>query len=90
MVCAMAAGALSSLATNPLDMAKLRMQVMRAGKTGGGAKQSEQYYRHMLDGVYKIYRDEGAKALLAGSWARILFHVPNVAITMSLVEMLRP
>jgi Mitochondrial carrier protein len=44
----------------------------------------------MLDGVYKIARDEGALALFSGSFARILFHVPNVAITMSLVEVIKP
>lgn len=44
----------------------------------------------MLDGVYKIARDEGALALFSGSFARILFHVPNVAISISLVEVLKP
>jgi Mitochondrial carrier protein len=90
MVSSMLAGACASTLTNPLDMAKLRMQVMRAGHTGGGAPQSEQYYRHMLDGVYKIARDEGGLALFSGSLARIMFHVPNVAITMSLVEVIKP
>jgi hypothetical protein len=90
MLCSMLAGAGASTITNPLDMAKLRMQVMRAGKAGGGAPQSEQYYKHMLDGVYKIARDEGARALFHGSFARILFHVPNVAISMSLVEYFKP
>ena len=44
----------------------------------------------MLDGVYKIGRDEGVRALFNGSFARILFHVPNVAITMSIVELVKP
>lgn len=44
----------------------------------------------MLDGVYKIGRDEGVKALFHGSLARIIFHVPNVAISMSLVEVFKP
>jgi len=44
----------------------------------------------MLDGVFKIARDEGARALFHGSLARILFHVPNVAISMSLVEVFKP
>ncbi len=81
------AGACASTLTNPLDMAKLRMQVMRAGKIGGG---TEAHYKHMLDGVYKIGRDEGIKALFHGSLARILFHMPNVAITMSCVEAFKP
>jgi Mitochondrial carrier protein len=63
---------------------------MRAGKTGGGSTQSEQYYKHMLDGVWKIARDEGPLALFNGSLARILFHVPNVAISMAVVEILKP
>ncbi len=63
---------------------------MRAGKIGGGAAQSDQYYKHMLDGVYKIARDEGVKALFHGSLARILFHMPNVAISMSCVEAFKP
>jgi hypothetical protein len=44
----------------------------------------------MLDGVIKIGREEGLRALFHGSLARILFHVPNVAISMSLVEVLKP
>ena len=90
MICSMAAGSIASFLTNPLDMAKLRMQVARAGKIGGGAKQSEQYYRNMLDGVYKIARDEGAATLFAGSFARIMFHIPNVAISMAVLEVLKP
>ncbi len=85
----MLAGGLASVMTNPLDMSKLRLQVQRAGKQGGGS-QSDFYYKHMLDGVYKIGRDEGVRALFNGSLARIMFHVPNVAITMSLVESLKP
>ncbi len=36
MLCSMMAGACASIITNPLDMAKLRLQVQRAGKVGGG------------------------------------------------------
>jgi Mitochondrial carrier protein len=63
---------------------------MRAGLVGGGATQSEQYYKNMLDGVYKIARDEGVLALYRGSLARILYHMPNVAICMTCVETLKP
>lgn len=70
----MTAGAAACFLTNPLDMAKLRMQVQRAGKVGGGAV-SEQYYKHMIDGVYKIYRDEGFSKLFTGCLARIMFQV---------------
>jgi hypothetical protein len=90
MFSSMLAGIFASILTNPLDMAKLRMQVMRAGHSGGGAPQNQQYYRHIFDGMYKIARDEGARALFSGSLARCLFHCPNVAISMSTVELLKP
>ena len=89
MFCSMQAGVMASFLTNPLDMAKLRMQVQRAGKVGGG-EVSSFYYKHMLHGVYRIALDEGPLALFAGSFARCLFHVPMVAISMSIVEVIRP
>jgi len=89
MLCSMVAGAGASTITNPLDMAKLRLQVQRVGRQGGGDRK-EFYYKHLVDGVYKIGRDEGMRALFNGSFARILFHVPNVAISMSLLEVVKP
>jgi len=88
MLCSMVAGAIASTITNPLDMGKLRMQVQRAGKQPG--TQTAFHYKHLGDAIYKIVREEGARALFNGSLARIMFHVPNVAISMSLVEMARP
>ena len=85
----MQAGILASFITNPLDLAKLRLQVQRAGKVGGGDQKSF-YYKHMLHGVYRIALDEGPLALFAGSFARCLFHVPMVAISMSIVEVVKP
>ena len=40
----------------------------------------------MIDAVYKIGRDEGIKSLFKGSVARIFYHVPNVAISMGVLE----
>ena len=85
MFCSMVAGAGASVITNPLDMAKLRLQVQRAGKSKGGDA-SEFYYKHMVDAIYKIGRDEGARSLFNGSFARILYHVPHVAISMGILE----
>ena len=44
----------------------------------------------MMHGVYRIALDEGPLALFAGSFARCLFHVPMVAISMSIVEVVKP
>ena len=44
----------------------------------------------MIDAVYRISKEEGIRALLNGSFTRILFQVPNVAITMSIIEMVKP
>lgn len=85
MVSSMAAGACASLLTNPLDMAKLRMQVQRAGKQGGGLK-TDFYYKNMFHGIYKISIEEGILSLFNGALARIMFHIPMVAISMTLLE----
>jgi len=89
MICSMMAGAGASLITNPLDMAKLRMQVQRAGKEGGGDV-TQFYYKNMFHGVYRISKEEGVLALFNGSLARIMFHIPMVAISMSLLEYVKP
>jgi hypothetical protein len=89
MFCSMVAGGTASILTNPLDMAKLRLQVQRAGKVGGG-QAADFHYKHLADAVYKIGRDEGALSLLNGSFARILYHVPMVAISMGVLEQAKP
>lgn len=89
MFCSMVAGGTASILTNPLDMAKLRLQVQRAGRVGGG-NAADFHYKHLVDAVYKIGRDEGALSLLNGSFARILYHVPMVAISMGVLEQVKP
>ena len=81
---------MASFLTNPLDMAKLRLQVQRAGKASEGEQISSFYYKNMVHGVYRIAIDEGFFALFAGSFARCLFHVPMVAISMSVIEVVKP
>lgn len=44
----------------------------------------------MLHGVYRIALDEGPLSLFSGSFARCLFHVPMVAISMSIIEVIKP
>jgi hypothetical protein len=88
---ACSAGALASLATNPLDMAKLRLQVQRgaaAVAVAGGASDSGLgfHYRGMLHGLSEIVAKEGWRALFRGAGARVAFHAPSTAITMTLFE----
>ena len=44
----------------------------------------------MVHGVYRIAMDEGPLSLFSGSFARCLFHVPMVAISMSIIEVVKP
>ena len=85
----MIAGGMASILTNPLDMAKLRLQVQRAGsnlKEQNTYFKNDFYYKNIFDAMFKIGKDEGVFALFNGSFARIITHVPTVAITMSMLE----
>ena len=44
----------------------------------------------MLHAVYRIGLEEGPLALFSGAFTRCLFHVPMVAISMSIVEVAKP
>ena len=44
----------------------------------------------MLHGVWRIGRDEGVLALFRGTIARAMFHIPMTAISMSVIEQLKP
>lgn len=68
---------------NPLEMAKLRMQVERAGRANGVRVFG---YKHLVDGLEQIVRKEGWMALGKGSAAKVLYAAPNTAICMGLAE----
>ena len=63
--------------------------MQRVGQQGGGDS-TKFHYKNLVHAIYTIVREEGIRTLFNVSFARILFHVPNVAITMSVVEMLKP
>lgn len=88
LLCSGLAGTLASWLTSPLDMAKLRMQVVRSTRASGGTPHFQ--YRNMLHGIFSIAAQEGPAALFKGALARVLFHTPNTAVVMSLLEVLRP
>ncbi|TDH70522.1 hypothetical protein CCR75_006532 [Bremia lactucae] len=79
------AGASASFLTNPLDLIKLRLQVQRSY----ASKESSTAYRGIVDGLKQVIRTEGFLALYKGAGARVAFHAPSTAITMSLFESAR-
>jgi hypothetical protein len=62
--------------------------VQRAG--AASTRGNDFFYRNMFHAVYNIAANEGIKALFNGAFARILYHVPNVAICMSVIEYVKP
>jgi hypothetical protein len=83
LACGASAGSAASFLTNPLDMAKMRLQVQRSGAETPFA------YRNIFDGVFQIAKNEGFLALFRGSGARIAYHAPSTAIAFSLMERIK-
>ena len=97
-----AAGCAASFITNPLDLVKLRLQVMNAASrhslfhtlpvqvqraNAGQPAGSQAYvYGNMLHGLKEVVAKEGFMALFKGAGARMAFHAPTTALTMSLFE----
>ncbi|MES1914857.1 MAG: hypothetical protein MHM6MM_006885 [Cercozoa sp. M6MM] len=89
-VCGCASGCLASAVTNPIDMAKLRIQVQRRAR----AQKMEEnpfgyHYRHVLHGMSEIVRQEGVAALFKGVTARMAFQGPGAGLTLCLLEQIR-
>lgn len=81
------AGAAASWITNPLDLAKLRLQIARMADakvaTGPAAGLNLHSTRGML--TY-VHRKEGLRGLYRGALARVYFHAPHTAVTMVAYE----
>jgi hypothetical protein len=87
LFCSALAGSLASLITNPLDLVKLRMQVQRANES---FRSDKAVYRNLLQGLSLISQTEGMTGLFKGSLARVLYHSPTTAISMSILEAMKP
>lgn len=72
-----AAGALAGTLTNPLDIAKLRMQVQRAERAAGVSASAEGRfgYKNIFHGIYRIVSQEGALSLFKGKPSHLLFFI---------------
>eukprot|EP00475_Leptophrys_vorax_P022000 TRINITY_DN29913_c0_g1_i3.p3 TRINITY_DN29913_c0_g1~~TRINITY_DN29913_c0_g1_i3.p3 ORF type:complete len:151 (+),score=46.58 TRINITY_DN29913_c0_g1_i3:681-1133(+) len=95
MVSGALAGAIASFLTNPLDMAKLRIQVERAkaaaaaaspGASASAAGEGVFNYPNIFKGVSLIHQNEGWKGLFKGVGARIAFASPAAALTLTFYE----
>jgi hypothetical protein len=87
LICSGIAGALASFITNPLDLIKLRMQVHRAQT---GQTIHSEIYRHIFHGLYIVGKSEGIRGLYRGSLARVLYHTPTGALSLTFLEMMKP
>lgn len=102
VACASSAGAAASILTSPLDLVKLRLQVQRSGTAaaaaaagdagGAGPGQAAPWgapYKGVVHALREIVRLEGALALFRGAGARVAFHAPSTALTLTLFETCR-
>ena len=80
LACGFISGGTAALITNPLDMAKLRLQVQRAG---GGLQFG---YRNLLHGVREVVREEGVRGLWKGAGARVAFFAPSSALNIAIFD----
>jgi len=82
------AGSLASFLTNPLDLVKLRLQVQRGAAAGGGGAGATTY-RGVGHGLGAVVKAEGVAGLFKGAGARVAFHAPSTAITMTAFEKIK-
>ena len=85
-------GTIASLITNPMDIAKVRMQVQRAEMSIRGDNLLEKgrfAYRNVFHGMYSLALDEGVLGLWKGCGARVLYMSSQAAINLSVLDKIR-
>merc|ERR1711904_395597 len=70
------AGALASVITNPLDLAKLRLQTQRAVQRGEQSDVNGTF----IGPLRSVWQQQGLRGFFRGSGARVAFHVPSTCI----------
>ena len=73
-----------------MDVVRLRLQVQRPPTQYGDKAINKFYYKNVIHGIYRLAREEGVLALFNGSMARAIYHVPNVAMSLYIIEFVRP
>jgi len=48
------------------------------------------FYKSGIEALYRIPMNEGFLSLYKGLFVRVLYNVPNVAIAMSVLELVKP
>jgi|JI6StandDraft_1071083.scaffolds.fasta_scaffold25441_5 hypothetical protein len=81
-------GITAGILCNPIDLAKIRMQVDR--RNIGQSYEGHTFgYRNVLHGIYRIYETEGFLGLYKGSFMRIWTVGPITGLIMGLTEYFR-
>lgn len=83
---------LAGVLTQPLDLAKVRMQVQRVEMSGGDNQDLSKGrfgYRNVFHGIGKIVKDEGFLALFRGMSARLIYLSLVAGFNISMVETFR-
>ena len=84
------AGAIASVVTNPLDVAKTllntRSQLKQPSSSSGSGTGSTQRLSGMVSAMATIYRTNGVKGYYKGVTARVLYQMPSTAICWSVYE----
>jgi hypothetical protein len=83
---------IASVLTQPLDLAKVRMQVQRVELSGGDSSDLSKGrfgYRNVFHGIGKIVAEEGFLALFRGMSARLIYLSLVAGFNISMIESFR-
>jgi len=82
----------AALATNPLDVIKVRMQVDRAENahpTSSISTKKRYGYRNLFHGIFTMVKEEGFQGLFRGSSSRVVGIALNSGVYLTLLDYLR-